>query len=99
MLKQETQRPAAIASLPVVPRKRCIFNIHCPKKQQQQKQVPVGSAEVPQWLEYEHGKPPPPSNTPLVIGPKGAYFRPEGTGGKYIAGISPLESEVRFHLN
>ena len=35
LLKKETQRPAALATLPVVPRKRCIFNVHCPRPQQQ----------------------------------------------------------------
>lgn len=98
LLKSETQRPAAIASLPVVPKKRCIFSIHCPKVQVKTSSTADHNGEergyVPMWSEYEHGYPPPPHTSPLVIGPHGVYFRPEGQRGKYIAGVSPAESEV-----
>ena len=98
LMKSEIQRPAAIAALPVVLKKRCIFSIHCPKVQVKS----VRSEDhdnghrggAPMWAEYEHGYPPPPPTSPLVIGPHGVYFRPEGQGGKYIAGVSPAEIEV-----
>lgn len=57
------------ADIPVRPRKRCIFNVHCPEDS--------SSAPVP------------PHTTPLTIDPTGVYFRPEGKGGKFIAGVSP----------
>ena len=70
LLASGSQRPAAIAALPVRPRKRCIFTVHCPSRQ--------------------HLVPPP--STPLVIDPSGVYFRPEGTGGRFIMGVSPDEA-------
>ena len=105
LLKSEIQRPAAIAALPVVPKKRCIFSIHCPKVQvksssssdyneEHRGKGGYGKGSL-MWQDYEHGCPPPPHTSPLVIGPQGVYFRPEGQGGKYIAGVSPSESEVR----
>ena len=113
LLKRETQRPAALAALPVVPRKRCIFNVHCPRPQQQQPLPHTTSNDVTLGGEHTHmqrgrggedsernrdgpGIPSPHCNSPLVVGPKGVYFRPEGAGGKYIAGISPAESEVTY---
>lgn len=53
-----------VTRLPVEPRKRCIFTVHCP--------VAISSA-----TSAEGGLCPPP-NTPLVIDPSGVYFRPEG---------------------
>ena len=106
VLKSGIQRPAAIAALPVVPKKRCIFSIHCPKVQVKSSCSTDYNGEhrgkggngwaSHMWQEYEHGYPPPPHTCPLVIGPQGVYFRPEGQGGKYIAGVSPSESEVRW---
>ena len=33
----------------------------------------------------------PPANAPLTIDPSGVYFRPEGHGGRFLCGVSPLE--------
>lgn len=64
-----------VASIPIRPRKRLIFTIHCPERH--------GAAHVP------------PSNTPLVIDPTGVYFRPEGSGQRFITGVSPNKSQDR----
>lgn len=72
LIAAKSPQPGNITSLPVKPRKRCIFTVHCPGQQ-------VAS------------KPVPPSNTPLVIDPTGVYFRPEGSGGRFITGVSPTE--------
>ena len=126
VLKKSSQRPAALASLPVVAKKRCIFNVHCPRQQlnltthenkekdrnggmkfisgsgskndresDKEKEREKEGVSDNIWLEDENGMPPPPSNTPLVIEPGGVYFRPEGAGGKYIAGVSPPAEQVR----
>ena len=138
LLKKETQRPAALATLPVVPRKRCIFNVHCPRPQQQIPEPVPCPAQVAhtasrsgtgtaggregdrRWEEKEKEKegnedrngedrgrdqshsssssspyPSPHRDSPLVVGPKGVYFRPEGAGGKFITGISPSENQVK----
>ena len=138
LLKKETQRPAALATLPVVPRKRCIFNVHCPRPQQQIPEPVPCPARVAhtasrsgtgtaggregdrRWEEKEKEKdgnedrngedrgrdqshsssssspyPSPHRDSPLVVGPKGVYFRPEGAGGKFITGISPSENQVK----
>lgn len=60
--------PALHAPLPVVPRRRCVFALHCPSEAA-----------------------PPPGDCPLVVDFSGAYFRPEGGRGKFIAGITPPE--------
>jgi FAD-dependent oxidoreductase domain-containing protein 1 len=39
----------------------------------------------------------PPAETPLTVMPDGAYFRPEGRGGRYIAGVSPLQDNDPHH--
>ena len=127
VLKRSSQRPAALASLPVVPKKRCIFNIHCPREPR----VPtshsnrgnnkdadrdsdrdrnrdrdrirgtsnnIGNICSDDENENINGIIRPSSNTPLVIEPSGVYFRPEGSGGKYIAGVSPSAEQVRILL-
>ena len=123
VLKRTSQRPAALASLPVVPKKRCIFNIHCPREPM----VPtshsnrgnnrdenrdrdsdrdrirgtsnnIGNICSDDENENINGIIRPSSNTPLVIEPSGVYFRPEGSGGKYIAGVSPSAEQVRILL-
>ena len=101
VLRKESQRPAALAQLPVQPKKRYIFNIHCDKKQMTPKQNHFEENEqnhninIMEIENYEYGIPPPPAHTPLVIEPGGVYFRPEGQGGNYIAGASPPSNEVR----
>lgn len=68
--QMRVKNPGLVAAeIPVRPRKRCIFNVHCPEDS--------SSAPVP------------PYTTPLTIDPTGVYFRPEGKGGKFIAGVSP----------
>lgn len=54
-------------SLPVEPRKRYIYVLHCPDG--------------------------PGLETPFLIDYSGVYFRREGLGGNYIAGMSPEEGE------
>lgn len=61
--------------LPVEPRKRYVFVVHCP-----------GLSEC----DY----PPPPHNTPLVVDPTGAWFRPEGQQGLFLTGLSPSDQDV-----
>lgn len=79
-LSKSVSNSASVHPLPVNPRKRCIFSIHC--------RAPSGLAE--NGKEY----PMPPSNTPLVVDPSGVYFRPEiGRTGHFIAGVSPAEHE------
>lgn len=53
--------------LPVEPRKRYVYVLHCPDG--------------------------PGLDTPFVIDHSGVYFRREGLGGNYIAGMSPEEEE------
>jgi len=77
LIASQTPRPSAIHPLPVRPRKRCIFTVHC--------SAPTHISE------QQQGKPRPPPSTPLVIDPSGCYFRPEGGGGRFIMGVSPLE--------
>ena len=40
----------------------------------------------------------PPAKTPLTVLPDGVYFRPEGTGGRFIAGVSP-QADMDPHHN
>ncbi|KAM9846496.1 FAD-dependent oxidoreductase domain-containing protein 1 [Aulostomus maculatus] len=54
-------------SLPVEPRKRYVYVLHCPEG--------------------------PGLDTPFLIDYSGIYFRREGLGGNYIAGMSPEEAE------
>jgi FAD-dependent oxidoreductase domain-containing protein 1 len=63
--------PNGIATLPVFPRKRNVFLVHCREK--------------------DHPIPPP--LAPLTVDPTGIYFRPEGQGGRYICGASPVDGE------
>merc|ERR1711865_856984 len=35
----------------------------------------------------------PPDNTPLTVDPSGVYFRSEGTGGRFVCGVSPQPHE------
>uniref|UniRef100_A0A3P8STJ2 FAD-dependent oxidoreductase domain-containing protein 1 n=1 Tax=Amphiprion percula TaxID=161767 RepID=A0A3P8STJ2_AMPPE len=53
--------------LPVEPRKRYVYVVHCPDG--------------------------PGLDTPFLIDYSGVYFRREGLGGNYIAGVSPEEAE------
>ncbi|XP_069001989.1 FAD-dependent oxidoreductase domain-containing protein 1 [Embiotoca jacksoni] len=53
--------------LPVEPRKRFVYVVHCPNG--------------------------PGLDTPFLIDYSGVYFRREGLGGNYIAGVSPEEAE------
>ena len=69
VLRKESQRPAALAELPVQPKKRYIFNIHCDKKQMTPKPSYDSDHNINIMEEYEYGMPPPPDNTPLVIEP------------------------------
>jgi FAD-dependent oxidoreductase domain-containing protein 1 len=70
-------KPASVAALPVKPRKRCIFSVHCPGTQVN---LLPDSYPVPS------------GSTPLVVDPSGVYFRPEGRGaGRFICGVSPPE--------
>ena len=115
VLKKSSQRPAALASLPVVPKKRCIFHIHCPREPRSQISHTNrgdntdrdrgrgivnngGNISLEDESDNLNGIPRPSSNTPLVIEPGGVYFRPEGSGGKYIAGVSPSIEQVRLLL-
>ncbi|XP_076607048.1 FAD-dependent oxidoreductase domain-containing protein 1 [Chaetodon auriga] len=60
-------RDAGEVPLPVEPRKRYVYVVHCPDG--------------------------PGLDTPFLIDYSGAYFRREGLGGNYIAGMSPQEAE------
>lgn len=82
--------PSKIHPLPVKPRKRCIFTVHC--------SVPcsfppssTSSSSSSGSSSPSHTKPAPSPQTPLVIDPSGCYFRPEGGGGRFIVGVSPPE--------
>ena len=99
MFASTAQRPFAIAPLPVQPRKRCIFTVHCPTTTAAG--IPTNSNHKGRGGKEEsilppmgiNGHPIPPVNTPLVIDPSGVYFRPEGsyTTGKYLMGVSPSD--------
>lgn len=79
-LAESISNSASIHAVPVNPRKRCIFNLHCRAE----------TAKAENGKEY----PMPPSNTPLVVDPSGAYFRPEiGRTGHFLAGVSPPEDQ------
>ncbi|CAE7856581.1 foxred1 [Symbiodinium microadriaticum] len=39
----------------------------------------------------------PPPSSPLTVFPSGVWFRPEGTGGHFICGVSPPEEGDRDH--
>jgi glycine/D-amino acid oxidase-like deaminating enzyme len=75
--------PSLIHPLPVKPRKRCIFTVHC--------SVPCSFPPGSGGVGSSDRKPAPSPKTPLVIDPSGCYFRLEGGGGRFIVGVSPSE--------
>lgn len=75
--------------LPVAPRKRNIFCIHCRPSETMDSH---GRDTIE--LRSATGHFIPPSNGPLVVDPSGVYFRPEvGRVGHFITGVSPPEHE------
>ena len=74
-----------ISSLPVKARKRNIFVVHCPSSHTSNTGTGAGAGADESNVHH----PIPHDKSPLTIDPTGVYFRPEGSGGNFICGVSP----------